>query len=107
MLIFRSRFKLPAATTQQTFLKAWRAAASLDQSREIGPWLTTIARRAAIDLRRNTRARRHLQQRRPHNALGRGSADHLPDPHRHAATSQRKPRLIPQARPHGTIHTRR
>lgn len=38
--------------TQQTFLQAWRAAASFDASRELGPWLATIARRVAIDLYR-------------------------------------------------------
>jgi RNA polymerase sigma factor (sigma-70 family) len=38
--------------TQETFVKAWRAAASFDSSRELGPWLATIARRAAIDLHR-------------------------------------------------------
>src|SRR3954447_23457554 len=30
---------------QETFIKAWRAAASFDEDREIGPWLFTIARR--------------------------------------------------------------
>ena len=38
--------------SQQTFLKAWRAAGSIDPAREIGPWLATIARRVAIDLYR-------------------------------------------------------
>lgn len=38
--------------TQQTFLKAWRASASIDAGRELGPWLATIARRVAIDLYR-------------------------------------------------------
>jgi RNA polymerase sigma factor (sigma-70 family) len=38
--------------TQQTFVKAWRAAQSFDESRELGPWLATIARRVAIDLYR-------------------------------------------------------
>ena len=38
--------------TQQTFLRAWRAAADFDASRELGPWLATIARRVAIDLHR-------------------------------------------------------
>jgi RNA polymerase sigma factor (sigma-70 family) len=38
--------------TQQTFLRAWRAAASFDASRELGPWLAMIARRVAIDLYR-------------------------------------------------------
>ncbi len=38
--------------TQQTFLRAWQAAAGFDASRELGPWLATIARRVAIDLYR-------------------------------------------------------
>ena len=33
--------------TQVAFLKAWRAADRLDNSRDIGPWLVSIARRAA------------------------------------------------------------
>jgi RNA polymerase sigma factor (sigma-70 family) len=41
--------------TQQTFLQAWRAAASYDPARALGPWLATIARRAAIDVYRNSR----------------------------------------------------
>jgi RNA polymerase sigma factor (sigma-70 family) len=43
---------LAEEATQQTFVKAWRAADSLDEDREMGPWLATIARRAAIDLHR-------------------------------------------------------
>jgi RNA polymerase sigma factor (sigma-70 family) len=38
--------------TQQTFLNAWRAAATVDPGRELGPWLATIARRVAIDIYR-------------------------------------------------------
>jgi RNA polymerase sigma factor (sigma-70 family) len=44
---------LAEEATQQAFLKAWRAAASLDESREMSPWLATIARRTAIDLYRS------------------------------------------------------
>jgi RNA polymerase sigma-70 factor (ECF subfamily) len=44
---------LAEEATQQTFLKAWRAADSVDEGRELGPWLATIARRAAIDLYRS------------------------------------------------------
>ena len=44
---------LAEEATQQTFLKAWRAADSLDENREMAPWLATIARRAAIDLQRS------------------------------------------------------
>ena len=38
--------------TQQTFVKAWRSAAGYDASRELGPWLATIARRTSIDIHR-------------------------------------------------------
>ena len=49
--------------TQQTFLKAWRGAGSIDPARELGPWLATIARRVSIDIyRREThRAARPLE----------------------------------------------
>jgi RNA polymerase sigma-70 factor, ECF subfamily len=43
---------LAEEATQQTFVKAWQAAASFDPERELGPWLATIARRTAIDLHR-------------------------------------------------------
>lgn len=46
---------------QQTFLQAWRAAASFDGARDLAPWLHTIARRAAIDVYR--RERRHRAER--------------------------------------------
>jgi RNA polymerase sigma factor (sigma-70 family) len=48
--------------TQQTFLKAWRAAGSIDPGRELGPWLATIARRVSIDIyrREGHRASRRL-----------------------------------------------
>lgn len=39
--------------TQQTFLKAWRAAGRIDPGRQLGPWLATIAKRVAIDLYRS------------------------------------------------------
>jgi RNA polymerase sigma-70 factor (ECF subfamily) len=48
---------LAEEATQQAFLKAWRAADSLDATREIGPWLATIARRVAIDLYRREAVR--------------------------------------------------
>ncbi len=44
---------LAEEATQQAFVKAWRAAASFDERRELGPWLVTIARRVAIDLYRH------------------------------------------------------
>jgi RNA polymerase sigma factor (sigma-70 family) len=48
---------LAEEATQQTFLKAWRAADALDLNRDIGPWLATIARRVAIDVHRRESAR--------------------------------------------------
>lgn len=48
---------LAEEAVQQTFLQAWRGAASFDPGRDPGPWLATIARRAAIDIYR--RERRH------------------------------------------------
>ena len=50
---------LAEETTQQTFLQAWRAASTFDASRELGPWLATIARRVAIDIHRRERRREH------------------------------------------------
>jgi RNA polymerase sigma-70 factor (ECF subfamily) len=44
---------LAEEATQQTFVKAWRAAGSFDEKRELGPWLATIARRVAIDVLRS------------------------------------------------------
>ena len=52
---------LAEEATQQAFLKAWRAAESLDASREMGPWLATIARRVAIDVHRREARRRAYQ----------------------------------------------
>ena len=44
-----------AEVVQQTFVKAWRAAGSLEPGRPIQPWLYSIARRTAIDLLRRER----------------------------------------------------
>jgi RNA polymerase sigma-70 factor, ECF subfamily len=44
--------ELAEEATQQTFVKAWQAATSFDNTRSLGPWLTTIARRTCIDLHR-------------------------------------------------------
>ncbi|MFZ4717799.1 MAG: RNA polymerase sigma factor [Ilumatobacteraceae bacterium] len=46
------RAVLAEEAVQQTFVQAWRAAATLDVDREIAPWLATIARRVAIDIAR-------------------------------------------------------
>jgi RNA polymerase sigma factor (sigma-70 family) len=54
---------LAEEAAQRAFVNAWRAAASFDESRPLGPWLATIARRAAIDVHRH-------EQRRTHTALG-------------------------------------
>jgi len=48
---------LAEEATQQAFLKAWRAADSFDLNRELGPWLASIARRAAIDVYRREAVR--------------------------------------------------
>lgn len=47
--------ELVEEVVQQTFLKAWRAAASFDEDRELAPWLYSIARRTAIDVLRRER----------------------------------------------------
>ncbi len=41
--------ELAADVLQQVFVKAWRAAAGFDGSRDLAPWLYAIARRTAID----------------------------------------------------------
>lgn len=48
---------LAEEAVQQTFVKAWRAAQSFDETRELGPWLAAIARRVAIDLYRREATR--------------------------------------------------
>jgi RNA polymerase sigma factor (sigma-70 family) len=50
---------LAEEAAQQTFVQAWRAAGSYDPVREVGPWLATIARRAAIDIHRREARVRH------------------------------------------------
>jgi RNA polymerase sigma-70 factor (ECF subfamily) len=47
--------------TQQTFVQAWQNASRFDPGRSLGPWLATIAARAAIDTYR--RNRRHRESR--------------------------------------------
>ena len=46
--------------TQQTFVQAWRAAGSYDPTWPLGAWLTTIAKRVAIDVYRRERRHRNL-----------------------------------------------
>jgi len=51
---------LAEEATQQTFIKAWRAAGNYDPKRSLVAWLTTIARNAALDIyRRERRQRSH------------------------------------------------
>lgn len=49
--IVRDR-ELAADVVQQTFIKAWRAAARFEGNRELAPWLYSIARHTAIDMLR-------------------------------------------------------
>ncbi|MCI0425153.1 MAG: sigma-70 family RNA polymerase sigma factor [Actinobacteria bacterium] len=52
--------ELAADATQQTFIKAWKAASTYDPQREFSPWIYAIARRTAIDIyRAETRSRTH------------------------------------------------
>lgn len=44
--------ELIAEVVQQTFIKAWRAMDSFDESRDFAPWLYSIARNTAIDVLR-------------------------------------------------------
>lgn len=44
--------QLAEEATQLTFVKAWRAAGSVEPGRDLAPWLATIARRTAIDVYR-------------------------------------------------------
>lgn len=53
MSILRDRGRA-ADATQQTFLKAWRAASTYDSDRPIKPWICAIARRTAIDIYRKS-----------------------------------------------------
>jgi RNA polymerase sigma-70 factor (ECF subfamily) len=71
--------ELAEEATQQTFVRAWQAADQFDPNRDMGPWLATIARHAAIDVVRR-------EARRPTTALDAlGDADRAvvvrpPDP---------------------------
>jgi RNA polymerase sigma-70 factor (ECF subfamily) len=48
---------LAEEAVQDTFVKAWRAAASFDVERPLSPWLYEIARRSAADIARRERRR--------------------------------------------------
>jgi RNA polymerase sigma-70 factor, ECF subfamily len=41
---------LAQEAVQEIFIRAWNAAATYDASRDLGPWLMTIARHASLDL---------------------------------------------------------
>jgi RNA polymerase sigma-70 factor (ECF subfamily) len=43
---------LAEEATQQTFVRAWQASDRLDIDRDPAPWLSTIAKRVAIDIHR-------------------------------------------------------
>lgn len=47
--------ELANEVVQETFIKAWRAAATFDVDRELAPWLYAIARRTSIDVLRRER----------------------------------------------------
>jgi RNA polymerase sigma-70 factor (ECF subfamily) len=54
--------------TQQTFVQAWRAAATYDPARPLGAWLAAISRRAAIDVYRRERRHRGVDDIADHEA---------------------------------------
>ena len=60
--------ELAEEATQQTFVRAWQAAARIDVDRDPAPWLATIAKRVAIDVYRR-------EARRPARALSDVAAD--------------------------------
>ncbi len=51
---------LAEEVVQESFVKAWRAADGFDTSRDLGPWLATIARRTAIDVARREKVSRRV-----------------------------------------------
>ncbi|WP_158221180.1 RNA polymerase sigma factor [Kineosporia sp. R_H_3] len=51
MTVLRDR-ALAEDATQETFLRAWRAAATFEPGRPLAPWLLTVARRTAVDVHR-------------------------------------------------------
>ncbi len=65
-LVFAIAFKvlgdrgLAEDATQQTFVQAWRGASTYDPGRPLGAWISTIAKRVAIDVYRRERRHRNL-----------------------------------------------
>ncbi|MEQ7127187.1 sigma-70 family RNA polymerase sigma factor [Actinopolymorpha sp. B11F2] len=47
--------ELAVEAVQDTFVRAWRAAARYDPTQDIAPWLFTIARRVSVDIWRSRR----------------------------------------------------
>jgi RNA polymerase sigma-70 factor (ECF subfamily) len=43
---------LAQEAVQETFVRAWRAAATYDPGRDLGPWLLTVTRHTTLDLLR-------------------------------------------------------
>jgi RNA polymerase sigma-70 factor (ECF subfamily) len=65
---------LAQEAVQETFIRAWRSAASYDPDRDIGPWLLTIARYTAVDV-----VRREAQPTRGgHDEIGQDAAVESP-----------------------------
>jgi RNA polymerase sigma-70 factor (ECF subfamily) len=58
---------LAEEATQQTFVQAWRGARRFEPTRELAPWLATIARRVAIDVHRRESRRSHERLDEVHN----------------------------------------
>jgi len=69
--ILRDRTRA-ADAAQATFVNAWRAAPRFDIDQPLGPWLYTIARRAAID---SYRRERRLESTDPDVLDGRSGSD--------------------------------
>jgi len=65
-LVFSIAYKVLGDTglaedaTQQTFVQAWRGADSYDPSRPLAAWISTIAKRVAIDVHRREKRHRNL-----------------------------------------------
>lgn len=55
--------------TQQTFVQAWRAAGSFAPGRPFAAWITTIAKRVAIDVYRRERRHRRADRADLENAV--------------------------------------
>ena len=53
--------QLAEEAAQQTFLKAWRSAATVEPGRDLAPWLATIARRTASTSTGRSLGRRRRQ----------------------------------------------